>query len=553
MISELKYRVESRENLDILLLYRHISVVVLTIVYIITWHSSVTYSKIFVMLGMLLSSTLGSILYRQNYLVNNNIVIVAVILESLAYNIFIFLSGGFSSPYLWYYINIFIIIMALKPLGKYSVIISVLLMFLMLVNGIVQKGIGLAYTWDIITYSDINTGIALIVVCCGFYFLLENNNKLLQSKSELHELNISLNEAKKQSDYALEYTVNVYDALNLFSISNPQKVIDELSSMLHRTIAKNGCAVFEMNSSNNIAAFSYEGIDEEQESKIVDFVLKILKQKNHTMPSCTNLGNKVYDIKYIRNDSNILLALIFILRGETPTGECIYEKENVFYLHLVETIMHELNIQSMMEAYIVSEEQQRIASQIHDIVIQKLFYAVCNISALEKKIDTLPGEDVKKNLNELAKLIESTMKTLREAIYGIEWDMENENKFENKLSAYINEVRDINDIDITLKLGEDISNLSSNKKTSLYRIICEAVNNSVRHSKATEIDVDVTADGEFITAVIKDNGKGFDKSNIPEGRQGIKNMHMVTGILKGTLIINSEKTVGTKIICKIPV
>jgi signal transduction histidine kinase len=549
----LKYSGESKENLDILLLYRHISVAVLTIVFIITWRNNITYSKIFVMLGMLVSSTLGALLYRQNYSVNNYIVIVAVILESLAYNIFIFLSGGLSSPYLWYYINIFIIITALKPFGRYSVIISVLLMLLMLVNVIVQRRIGLTDTRDFTTYSDINTGIAFIVVCCGFYFLLENNNKLLKNKSELHELNIGLNEAKKQSDCALECTMNVYDALNLFSMSNPQKVLDELNLMLYRTIAKKGCAIFEINSSNNIGAFSYENIDEEQISQIADFVLKTLKLKNQSMPSNVNFDHKIYDIKYIRNDSNILLALIFMLRGETPTEACICEKENVFYLHLVETIIHELDMQSMMEAYIVSEEQHRIASQIHDIVIQKLFYAVCSISALGRRIDNLTAEEVKMDLNELAKSIESIMKTLREAIYGIEWDVENENKFENKLSTYINEVRDINDMDIIFKFDEDISILSSSKKTSLYRIICEAVNNSVRHSKATEIDVSITADEEFVTAVIKDNGKGFDKNNIPEGRQGIKNMHIVTVILKGTLIINSKETTGTEIICKIPV
>lgn len=553
MTDELKYKVESKENLDILSLYRHISVIILTIVYVIIWHNEITQSKIFVILGMLLSSTLGTFLYKQNYGVNNNIVIITIILESLAYNIFIFLSGGFSSPYLWYYINIFIIIMALKPFGKYSLIASAFLMVLMFVNAITEKKFGFMNTVGSITYSDINTGIAIIVVCCGFYLLLENNNKLFQSKTELYELNTSLNEAKKQSDYALEYTMNVYDALNLFSMSNPKKVIDELNSMLYRTIAKKGCAIFEINSSNNIVAFSCEGIDEEQESKIADFVIKTLKLKNQAMPSNLDIDNKIYDIKYIRNDSNILLALIFMLKENAPAEECNIEKENLFYLHLAEIIIHELDMHSMMETYIVSEEQHRIASEIHDTVIQKLFYAVCSISALEKNISNLPAEDLKKSLNELEKLIESTMRTLREAIYGIEWDIEDENEFQNKLSTYIDEVRSVNNIDIFFKFDEDISILSSNKKTLLYRIVCESVNNSIRHSMATEININVTKNDGTITASIKDNGKGFDKNNIAKGRQGIKNMHMITGILKGTLIVNSEEIKGTEIICKIPI
>ena len=57
----------------------------------------------------------------------------------------------------------------------------------------------------------------------------------------------------------------------------------------------------------------------------------------------------------------------------------------------------------------------------------------------------------------------------------------------------------------------------------------------------------------FVTGSIKDNGKGFDKKAIARDRQGIRNMYMLTGILKGSLCIDSEKGKGTNINCKIPV
>lgn len=545
---------ENRETLVIFLLYRTISIIVLTAVYILIWHKNITYSKVYVIVGMLLSSTVGTFLYKHNYPDNNIVIVFTIILESLAYNIFIVLSGGLSSPYLWYYINLFIIIISLKPFGKYAIVTSTSLMLLMLVSVYIEKRIRVVnVSQNIITYSDINTGIAFIVVFIGFYLILKSNDKLQQSRAELYELNLTLKIAKKNSDYALKHTINVYDALNLFSISNPQKVIDELNSMLYRTIAKGGCALFKISSMHDIVAFSYEGIEDEHQSEMAAFIIETLKFKQQIpLPSIITIDNKVYEIKFIKNSSN-LLAILFISKGTQDSEIYNYEIESKFYLNLVKVIMQESDIQSMLESYIVSQEQNRIASEIHDIVIQKLFFIACNTKTLERKIDNTSPEDLRMRLNDIVKSTESTMETLREAIYGMKWNFNDENTFENKLLAYVQEARDMNDIDISLKLDENISILTSNKKTSLYRIICEALNNSIRHGEASDIHISVTIENGFVIACIADNGKGFDKKNMPKDRQGIKNMHMISEILKGTLSINSKLYKGTEITCRIPI
>lgn len=88
---------KSNETLVLIKLYRLISIIVLTIVYILTWNENITYSKVFIVLGMLLSSTAGTFLYKRNYKDNNNVIIATIVLESVAYSVFIIFSGGFSS------------------------------------------------------------------------------------------------------------------------------------------------------------------------------------------------------------------------------------------------------------------------------------------------------------------------------------------------------------------------------------------------------------------------------------------------------------------------
>lgn len=551
--SSLKYIKIQDETIYLFFLYRIVSIIVLTIVYILTWNNNLTYPKVFIVLGMIISSTAGTFLYKNNYSHNKNIIILTIVMESIAYSIFIILSGGFSSPYLWYFINLLIVIMALKPFGKYSKVVSVILILSMITCVFIQKKIGVLNTDNTLIYSDINTGIAFVVVSCGFYFLMECNDQLLQSKTKLYKLNVNLEKSKKYSEYALKHTMNVYDALNLFSISNPQKVMDELNSTLYRTIAENGCALFKLNTLYEIELCSFEGVNEQQRSAMAEFILKTVKFKNEDiLTESYKIGNQVYSVKYIKNSSSIL-AILFILEKNQTKDKQYYEMESQFYLYFVKIIMQELDIQSMVESYIVSEEQNRIASEIHDTVIQKLFSISCNTKILESNIGSISEEDIKAKLNDIIKSTNSTMKTLRETIYGIRWDFNNENTFEKKIEMYVQEATNMNNINISLNLDKNISILPCNKKTSIYRIICESINNAIRHGKAKKINIDVAMNEGFLTTRIIDDGNGFDKNTISKDRQGIRNMYMITGILKGTLIINTELGKGTEILCKIPV
>jgi signal transduction histidine kinase len=541
----LKYEKGEKESLNLCISYRTISLIVLTLVYVLIWNKNITSSKVFIIIGMLMSGTAGIYLYKNNYPDNNKLIIVTIIMECLAYSIFIILSGGFASPYLWYFINILMVIMALKPFGRYSKTISAGLMVLMLISVLIQKRIGIPNNPASFQYSDINTGIAFVLVYLGFYLLLESNDKLLQGRADLLE-------SKKRSERALQHTMNVYDALNLFSLSDPQKVMDELNSTLFRTIARKGCAIFKVNSLYEIGLCSSEGIIEDHVSNMAEFILKTIKFKeNGSLPGDMNIGDDLYKIEYIRDSSNIL-AILFI-SGTEEEGDEHYRMEYRFYLHFAKVIMQELDIQAMIESFIISEEQNRIASEIHDTVIQKLFSISLNISALEASIGSISDEDVKIKLRDIRKNTNSAMKTLRETIYGIKWDYNHEETFDKKLATYVQEAMAMNNIQISLNLDEDTSLLTPNKKTALYRIICEAINNAIRHGEATEITVDVSVGQGFATGCIRDNGKGFDKNSIPKDRQGIRNMYMITGILKGALKIDTAVGKGTVILCRIPV
>lgn len=84
---------------------------------------------------------------------------------------------------------------------------------------------------------------------------------------------------------------------------------------------------------------------------------------------------------------------------------------------------------------------------------------------------------------------------------------------------------------------------------NLYRMACELINNALKHSEATQINVQIITEKERVSLIVQDNGKGFDTANIPgNGLNSIKNRASLMG---ATLDIFSDPANGTEITVEI--
>jgi len=93
---------------------------------------------------------------------------------------------------------------------------------------------------------------------------------------------------------------------------------------------------------------------------------------------------------------------------------------------------------------------------------------------------------------------------------------------------------------IAEELNDDLPELN---RTSIYRVVQEALNNCVRHSKATEVRVVIHRDGEGLAVSVRDNGVGFD----PEHNKGLGLLGMMERVtaLGGRSHIESNPGHGT--------
>ena len=97
---------------------------------------------------------------------------------------------------------------------------------------------------------------------------------------------------------------------------------------------------------------------------------------------------------------------------------------------------------------------------------------------------------------------------------------------------------------VTLTLNEG-SALPPNVHEAVYRITQEALNNVVRHAKASNAWVQLDIDPSRARLLIGDDGRGFDPSSVDPSHFGLRSMREHAGVSGGQLAVRSVPCEGT--------
>ena len=82
-------------------------------------------------------------------------------------------------------------------------------------------------------------------------------------------------------------------------------------------------------------------------------------------------------------------------------------------------------------------------------------------------------------------------------------------------------------------------------------MVQEALTNIVKHAQARHVSIVLTSDRAAITALIEDDGRGFDPDATREG-MGLDGMRERLGLIGGRLTIESRPGRGTTLVAKVP-
>jgi signal transduction histidine kinase len=94
--------------------------------------------------------------------------------------------------------------------------------------------------------------------------------------------------------------------------------------------------------------------------------------------------------------------------------------------------------------------------------------------------------------------------------------------------------------------------LTQNHQINIYRICQELLNNAIKHSKATQVTLNLVEDDDVLSISMEDNGVGFDTHAESKGL-GMNNIHLRTGLMQGTLHMDSNEQSGSFFNIHIPI
>jgi signal transduction histidine kinase len=198
----------------------------------------------------------------------------------------------------------------------------------------------------------------------------------------------------------------------------------------------------------------------------------------------------------------------------------------------------------------VSEERNRLARDLHDSAKQQALAASFELGTALTLYERDPQE-AKKHLTEADTLVDSVRRELTNLVDELRPQPMEGDDFSEMLKGYGAEWSHRSGIKLNVHVDGSDEGLQPVTRESLFRIAQEALANVARHSSANQAELSIDYGKDFVTLVIKDDGRGFDTS-APHSGLGLHSMQERAEALGGSFSVASESGRGTRIVVALP-
>ncbi|MBN2165548.1 MAG: sensor histidine kinase [Marinilabiliaceae bacterium] len=228
-----------------------------------------------------------------------------------------------------------------------------------------------------------------------------------------------------------------------------------------------------------------------------------------------------------------------------------------FYIRKIFQLLNRLdrirkeNESKVLRAIISTEESERrfFSKELHDGLGPVLSSVKMSLSALDvKKLDTENFEIIERT----ERAIDSAIVTTKEISNHLNPQVLERFGLEKALRVFVETINLSKQIEIKILSPLNNERLSYNIEIVLYRVICELINNTIKHANASEVDISLFRYSDKVECMYEDNGNGFqNKSKIIDG-SGLMNIETRLKSVKGKMDVISSDSNGVFIKIEIP-
>jgi signal transduction histidine kinase len=205
------------------------------------------------------------------------------------------------------------------------------------------------------------------------------------------------------------------------------------------------------------------------------------------------------------------------------------------------SVIDQSNLRRELRELSVAEERERLARDLHDTVIQRLFGVGLG---LQMTLPSLVDDGARTRVNLALDELNETIHDIRTTIFEIDQDRATEDTLRQRATALTSEVDNRLGVEAHLQMQTGLSQqVNEHCAHHTIQALREILSNIVRHSEATHVEVELNGEGNFLVLKVHDNGVGFDDGT-SYGR-GLRNLATRAHDLGGECIIESSVESGT--------
>jgi two-component system, NarL family, sensor histidine kinase DevS len=194
-------------------------------------------------------------------------------------------------------------------------------------------------------------------------------------------------------------------------------------------------------------------------------------------------------------------------------------------------------------------ERRRLARELHDETGQALTSILLGLRAVD---EAGSGGAVKTAVADLRELVVATLQDVRRLAVQLRPKALDDFGLVAALERLVQTFAESSGINVDLEATIGESRLPTEVETTVYRIAQEALTNVVKHAEASNVSILLVRRDAMVTAVIEDDGRGFDAEAVRLDSLGLEGMRERVALHDGRVTIEAAKGAGTTLRVEVP-
>jgi signal transduction histidine kinase len=196
--------------------------------------------------------------------------------------------------------------------------------------------------------------------------------------------------------------------------------------------------------------------------------------------------------------------------------------------------------------------RQQIADDLHDEV-GSVLTGIHMFSESLKRMIHIQDREANYMLGRIGTNAQKTLSSFRDIVWAINPNYDRLEQLMYRMRQVVAETSDASNIKCSFDTaiqGQAQTKLNPKIRHNIFLIFKEALNNAVKYSKATKIDIKLEVNDRHLTLEVTDNGQGFDM-DAPASGNGLSNLKKRANALNGIFKFNSTVGKGTQLFLQV--